>query len=173
MKAGLAGAIVAGLLVAGCSGKTPDTSNSAAAAAPAETKTVDNAPYYASLPLKELMPHVMQYAGDGIWKRQGYIVNATGEHSLFPKNDEEWEEAESGARTLAEVTNTMLVPGRRIPEADWDNAVLAVRKAALKAAGAAEKHDKEAWFAAGAELDEACDVCHVKYDPTFKNKNPS
>jgi len=132
-----------------------------------------NAPYYASLPLNELMPHVMQYAGEGIWKRQGYIVNETGEHSLFPKNDEEWEEAESGARTLAEVTNTLLIPGRRVPEADWDNAVIAVRTVALKAAAAAEKHDQKSWFALGGELDEACDACHIKYDPSFKNKKPS
>lgn len=168
MKAGPLSAMLPMLLVAGCSGGAPAGSNNATAAS--ETRTADNAPYFASLPLNELMPHVMQYAGDGIWKRQGYIVNATGEHSLFPKNDEEWEDAESGARTLAEVTNTLLVPGRRVPEADWDNAVLAVRKVALKAAAAAEKHDKEAWFAAGSELDEACDVCHVKYDPTFKGK---
>jgi hypothetical protein len=171
MKAGFAGAILPVLLIAGCSGGASSASNEASA--PAETKTADNAPYYASLPLNELMPHVMQYAGDGIWKRQGYIVNSTGEHSLFPKNDEEWEEAESGARTLVEVTNTMLIPGRRVPEANWDNAVIAVRTVALKAAAAAEKHDKDAWFAAGSELDEACDACHINYDPTFKKKKPS
>jgi len=173
MKIGFASAILPAVLMAGCSGAAPDASNNSTAAAPARTGTADNAPYYASLPVNELMPHVMQYAGDGIWKRQGYIVNATGEHSLFPKNDEEWEDAESGARTLAEVTNTLLVPGRRVPEADWDNAVIAVRTVALKAAAAAEKHDEKSWFAAGSELDEACDSCHIKYDPSFKSKKPS
>jgi hypothetical protein len=163
--------------LAACS-KGADTAqqNSQSAAVPASPTSApaaDNAPYFNSLPLKELMPHVMQYAGDGIWKRQGYVVNATGEHSLFPKTDQDWEDGESAARTLAEVTNTLLVPGRRIPEKGWDDAVIAVRTVALKAAAAAEKHDKDAWFAAGSELDEACDVCHVKYDPTFKNKKPS
>jgi len=128
----------------------------------------DDAPYYTALPLSEFMPHVMQYAGDGIWKRQGYVVDAKGEHSLFPKNEEEWEEAESAARTLAEVTNVLLIPGRRVPEADWDKAVLAVRKVALQAADAAEKKNEDAWFEAGGALDEACDVCHAKYDPKFK-----
>jgi hypothetical protein len=174
MKSSLAGALLSILAVAACS-KGADTTNqnsqsAAGAAAPAAAASADNAPYFNSLPLKELMPHVMQYAGDGIWKRQGYVVNATGEHSLFPKNDQEWEDGESAARTLAEVTNTLLVPGRRVPEKNWDDAVIAVRKVALKAADAAEKHDAKAWFAAGSELDEACDVCHVQYDPTFKKK---
>jgi hypothetical protein len=128
----------------------------------------DTAAYYTALPLKEFMPHVMQYAGDGIWKRQGYIVDEKGERSLFPKNDQEWEDAESASLALAEMTNVLLIPGRRVPEAGWDNAVAGVRAVALKAAQAAEKKDPDAFFAAGGELDEACDACHLKYDPTMK-----
>ena len=132
------------------------------------SKVDDDAPYMTKLPLSEFMPHVMQYAGDGIWKRQGYVTDKTGTHSLFPKNDTEWEEAESGARTLAEVTNILLIPGRRVPDPNWDKAALSVRRVALKAADAAEKHDEDAFFAAGGELDVACDECHSKFDPKFK-----
>ena len=131
-------------------------------------RMADDAPYDAKMPLSEFMPHVMQYAGDGVWKWQGYVANSTGEHSLFPKNDEEWEQAESGARTLAEVTNLLLLPGRRVDDPAWDKSVLSVRAVALKAAAAAEKHDKDAFFAAGGELDVACDECHVKFDPSFQ-----
>ncbi len=155
------------LAAAACSPGAPG--GNATPAVPA-AQASDTAPYYASLPLNELMPHVMQYVGDGIWKRQGYRTDRTGEHSLFPRNDQEWEDAESAGRTLAEVSNTLLVPGRRIPEPGWDNAVVHVRTVALKAAAAAEKHDKDAFFAAGSELDEACDDCHVRYDPTFRHK---
>jgi hypothetical protein len=130
----------------------------------------DTAEYYTALPLKEFMPHVMQYAGDGIWKRQGYVIDEKGEHSLFPKNDEEWEEAESASLALAEMTNVLLIPGRRVPEAGWDNAVASVRAVALKAAQAAEKKDADAFFAAGGELDTACDECHLKYDPTMNKE---
>ena len=160
-----AGAILIVAILGACS--KPAGKDGAAETA---AKTTDNAPYYASLPLNELMPHVMQYAGDGIWKRQGFRSDKSGVHSLFPQNDEEWEEAESAGRTLAEVTNTLLVPGRRVPEPAWDAAVVHVRTVALKAAAAAEKHDKDAFFAAGSELDQACDDCHVRYDPTFKNQ---
>ena len=135
-------------------------------------KSNDNAPYYTDLPLSEFMPHVMQYAGDGIWSRQGYVTDKDGTRSLFPKNDKEWEAAESGARTLAEVTNVLLIPGRRVPDPDWDKAVLTVRRVALKAAEAAEKKNEDAFFAAGSELDEACDACHVKFDPKFKPQAP-
>lgn len=131
-------------------------------------KINDDAPYYTKLQLNEFMPHVMQYAGDGIWKHAGYIIDKNGEHSLFPKNDEEWEQAESGARTLAEVTNVLLIPGRRVPEKEWDQAVLGVRAVALRAADAAERKDADAFFKAGGDLDEACDVCHIRYDPKFK-----
>ena len=137
-------------------------------AARAAPRPDDDAPYYTKLQLAEFMPHVMQYAGDGIWKHQGYVTDKTGTRSLFPKNDAEWEEAESGARTLAEVTNVLLIPGRRVPDANWDKAVLSVRRVALKAADAAEKHDENAFFAAGGELDEACDECHTRFDPKFK-----
>jgi len=128
----------------------------------------DDAPYYAALPLQELMAHVLQYSADGIWKRQGTEIDADGEHSLFPKNDSEWEDAESAGRTLAEVTNTLLVPGRRVREPAWDGAVAQVRKVALEAAAAAEKHDEAAFFKAGEKLDAACDACHVRYDPRFR-----
>jgi hypothetical protein len=131
-------------------------------------KVGDDAPYYMALKLNEFMPHVMQYAGDGIWKRQGYIVDKDGEHSLFPKNEQEWEDAESAARTLVEVTNVLLIPGRRVPDPEWDKAVLAVRTVALRAAAAAEKKNADAWFIAGGDLDEACDECHKRFDPTFQ-----
>lgn len=146
------------------------TMSPAEKAARANAGGTDDAPYYLKLPLNEFMPHVMQYAGDGIWKRQGYLIDKDGEHSLFPKNDEEWEQAESAALTLAEVTNVLLIPGRRVPDPEWDKAVLKVREVALRAAAAAEKKDPKAWFEIGGELDEACDVCHVRFDPTFKGK---
>jgi len=157
------GALLLGLL-AGCA-KSPSTA--AQATVPARVEGGADAPFYTKLPLAEFMGHVMQYAGDGIWKRQGYIADRSGTRSLFPKNDEEWEEAESGARTLAEITNVLLIPGRRVPDPRWDEAALGVRQVALQAADAAERKNPDAWFKAGGDLDEACDACHEKFDPSF------
>jgi hypothetical protein len=151
------------LALLGCS--APEAPNEQAPkAAPTAGGT---APFDASLPMQELMNHVVQYSAQGVWERQGFVIDARGEHSLFPTNDEEWEKAESAALTLAEVTNTLLVPGRRVPEAEWDKAAAEVRKIAIQAAKAAEKHDKDAFFAAGEKLDAACDGCHARYDPRF------
>ncbi len=122
---------------------------------------------FARLPMKEFMGHVMQNGGNGIWRWQGYINDKNGERSLFPKDDKDWEDAESGGLTLAELTNVLLMPGRRIDDPKWDAAVAGVRAVALKAAAAAEKHDKDAFFAAGGELDEACDDCHKQFIPNF------
>jgi hypothetical protein len=164
------GAVAMLALVAACSRPSASVSptDPARLSATAPDGKADAAPYYTQLPLNEFMPHVMQYAGDGIWKRQGFITDHTGEHSLFPKNDEEWEQAESAARTLAEITNVLLIPGRRVPDPDWDKAAIGVRTVALRAADAAEKKDKDAFFKAGGDLDVACDVCHRKFDPSFQ-----
>lgn len=152
--------------LAGCGG--PSASNEQAATPAPTVRTIGGeAPFDAGLSMQELMVHVVQYSAEGIWERQGYEVDAKGDHSLFPKDDAEWEKAESAALTLAEVTNTLLVPGRRVPEAEWDKAVIEVRRIAREAAKAAEKHDKEAFFTAGEKLDAACDACHARYDPKF------
>ncbi|HVJ03592.1 MAG TPA: hypothetical protein VM662_15545 [Sphingomonas sp.] len=149
-------------VVAGCGGSSTAKEQGAAPA-----PTGGEVPFDAGLSMQELMAHVVQYSAEGIWERQGFEVDAKGEHSLFPKDDAEWEKAEGAALTLAEVTNTLLVPGRRVPEAEWDKAVIGVRRIAREAAKAAEKHDKEAFFAAGEKLDAACDACHARYDPKF------
>jgi len=123
---------------------------------------------FARLPMKEFMGHVMQFSGDQVWRWQGFINDEQGERSLFPKTDAEWEEAESGALALAEMTNVLLMPGRRIDDPDWDKAVAGVRKVALEAADASEHHDADALFRIGGELDEACESCHVRFIPDYK-----
>jgi hypothetical protein len=121
--------------------------------------------YSSELPMNELMAHVMQYSADGIWSHQGVIIDRDGEHSLFPENDDEWEEAESASLTLAELTNILLLPERRMDGKEWDQTVDGVRTVALSAAKAAEKHDVAAFHAAGAALDAACEACHQIYSP--------
>ena len=169
----IATAILASCGLASC-GKAPPAGNAAAANDTGETSNLAFASHVGAdalpkdvnkLPLKELMGHVMQYGGDGIWKRQGYINDEKGERSLFPKTEEEWIDAESASLTLAELTNILLLPGRKVDDPKWDEAVAGVRAVALKAAAAAEKHDEEAFFTAGGELDVACENCHVLFAP--------
>ena len=158
--------LIAALLLGACGTKA--TQGNAAAPAVATGADGSHLPAdFARLPMKEFMGHVMQNGGEGIWRWQGFINDEKGERSLFPKDDKEWEDAESGALTLAELTNLLLMPGRRIDDPKWDKAVAGVRALALKAATAAEKHDKDGFFAVGGELDEACDECHRQFIPDF------
>jgi len=112
------------------------------------------------LPMKELMGHVIQHSAQEMWKWQGWVTDSAGHRSLFPKNDEEWEEAESAALTLSEVITVLLHPEHRLPFPGWDANVQLVRKVARQAAEAAEQHDETAFFSIGEQLDEACESCH-------------
>lgn len=142
---------------------------SAATAAPAITARAstsnDATPYSTAMPLKQFMNDVMSHSANEIWKRQGYISDDKGVRSLFPKNDKEWKEVENASLTLAELTNILLVPGRRVDEQPWTDGVVAVRTTALKLAALARKKDEDGYMLAGSELNEACYACHKRYAP--------
>lgn len=155
-------AFFAGVCLAACFGsvqslaadqpKTPPA-KAAPAKATADRPAID-------LPMKEFMGHVIAYSAHNIWNKQGWITDKSGERSLFPANDEEWEDAESASLTLSELIGLLLQPGRRINVPGWDSSALLVRKLALESANAAEKHDEAAFMKIGTELNDACAACH-------------
>ena len=160
------------LVTAGCSGKNEATNeaNAAAGTAYSQDGTAIQLPAdLAKLPMKEFMGHVVQFSAEQVWKWQGYVSDADGERSLFPKNDDEWLQAENGALALAELTNIMLLPGRNVEDARWTKMVADVRAKALVAATAAEKKDADAFFAAGGDIYEACKACHVQFAPNYQH----
>lgn len=165
------GALLTAMLLLSACGKQAGTGNEGNEAGLdyAQQVSADVLPAdMAKLPMKEFMGHVMQFGGDSIWKWQGFVTDATGEHALSPKNDKEWLEAESGALTLAELTNILLLPGRRIDDPEWDKAVARVRDVALRSAEAAKNKDYDKFFEIGGELDGACESCHIKFVPNFQ-----
>jgi hypothetical protein len=85
--------------------------------------------------------------------------------SLFPRDAAEWKEAENASLLLAETTNILLIPGRRVNEQTWSDAVAGVRVTALKLAASARKKDQNAFMEAGSELNDACYACHKRYAP--------
>lgn len=129
-----------------------------------------DAPYLVEMPMRPFMERAMQSAAENLWAWQGYVDDEKGFRSLFPKNDAEWAKAENASLLLAELTNDLLIPGRRIAEPEWDSAVLGVRKVALKAAAAAAKKSEDAYMAAALELDAACEACHLKYNQNMQNQ---
>jgi len=158
MPAGLA--LVA--LLAACGQKTDAPAAASTGAAGMGGATM--ADLRTALPLKELMAHVIDYNAFSVWHKQGWVIDEDGEHELFPVDDAGWHEAESAALTVAEATNSLLLPGR--PQDDdrrWVDDAHALYDAAMKAQAAAERKDKQAFFDAGGEMYVACVSCHSHY----------
>ncbi len=121
------------------------------------------ADFRTSLDLKELMGHVMDYNAFEVWHRQGWIIGDTVQE-LFPTDDDGWIAAENAARTIAEASNLLLLPGRPLDDdRAWVDFAHQLNEAGMKAGDMAEKKDKNGFFDAGTDMYRACHGCHVKY----------
>jgi len=144
------GIIVA--LVVSCLAASPSISEDATAMPP----------FQAHVDIKTFMQHVLGPAAATIWKVNGLVIDATGEHDLSPKSDDDWEQVVSGAATLAEATNALMIPERaRDPE--WNRYVKKLADAADKAYRAAEAHDLKSVSEVSDQLDGICAACHRHY----------
>jgi hypothetical protein len=146
----ISGTIVA--LVMSCLTAAPSISEDAAAMPP----------FQAHVDMKTFMQHVLGPAAASIWKVNGLMIDAKGEHDLSPKSDDDWEQVVSGAATLAEATNALMIPERaRDPE--WNPYVKKLADAADKAYRAAEAHDLKSISEVSDRLDGICAACHRHY----------
>ena len=119
-------------------------------------------PYKAFVDMKTFMYHVLTPAATPIWRSNGWINDKKGLHDLSPKTDEDWETIESGAATLAEATNAMMIPGRA-RDNQWNHYVQILAESAQRAYVAAGKHDIKALNKVSDELDGVCSSCHKHY----------
>ena len=119
-------------------------------------------PFQAHVDMKTFMQHVLSPAAATIWKVNGVVIDAKGERDLSPKSDDDWEQVVSGAATLAEATNALMIPERaRDPE--WNRYVKNLADAADKAYRAAEVHDLKSVSEVSDRLDGICASCHRHY----------
>ena len=156
-------AILSLLLASACTGGSESGQD-----APAALETTG--PYKTTLSMAELMAHVVDHQADGVWLNQGWRIDETGEHELFPTTDEGWLAAENSAASLAETANILMTPGRAVDDGDWIRFSTQLHEASITAMRAAEARDKQAFFDAGGAMFVACRSCHQKYilgeDPT-------
>lgn len=146
----ISGTIVA--LVMTCLTAAPSISEDAAAMPP----------FQAHVDIKTFMQHVLSPAAASIWKVNGVMIDAKGEHDLSPKSDDDWEQVVSGAATLAEATNALMIP-ERARDSDWNRYVKKLADAADKAYLAAEAHDLKSISEVSDRLDGICAACHRHY----------
>jgi hypothetical protein len=119
-------------------------------------------PFEPHVDMKTFMEHVLTPAAKIVWRANGVFIDAAGEHDLSPKSDAQWEEMVSGAATLAEATNALLIPQRRRDD-DWLRYVRNLAAAADQAYRAAEAHDLKSLGEVSDRLDGICAACHRHY----------
>jgi hypothetical protein len=151
----IAGAVVA--VVISCVAASPSISEDTAPVPPFQTQ-----PFQAYVDIKTFMEHVLSPAARIIWKVNGLVIDEKGEHDLSPKSDDDWEQVVSGAVTLAEATNALMIP-ERVRDQDWNRYVKKLADAANKAYRAAEAHDLKSVSQVSDQLDEICAACHRHY----------
>ncbi len=119
-------------------------------------------PFRELVTLPTFMEHVLSPAADIVWRASGTVADASGEHDLTPQTNAQWETVVSGSATLAEATNSLMIP-QRARDIQWFALATALADAANVAYRAAEDHDPKAIAAAGARIDAACTGCHKYY----------
>jgi hypothetical protein len=138
----------------------------AMACAAASPSLSDNAaptsPFQAHVDLQTFMEHVLGPAAAVIFKVDGVVIDKDGEHDLSPKSDADWEQIVSGAATLAEATNALMIP-QRVRDEAWIPYAKKLADAANKAYRAAEAHDLKSISEVSDQLDEICAACHRHY----------
>ena len=119
-------------------------------------------PFQVHVDMKTFMEHVLTPAAQIVWSVNGSVIDAKGEHDLSPKTDDDWEKIVSGAATLAEATNALMIP-QRAQDAEWNFYVKKLADAADKAYQAAEAHDLKTVAEVSDRLDGICASCHRHY----------
>jgi hypothetical protein len=127
-----------------------------------------------SLELKEFMGHVMQRNAEQVWAWTALEIDKDGERYTRPQNDQDWENAESDALTLQELTYS-LRNSRAIAVRDprWVEHIDRVRVAARQSADAAERKDFQALLLAANALNDACVSCHLAFAPQLEGGIPA
>jgi hypothetical protein len=119
-------------------------------------------PFRAFVDMKTFMEHVLTPAATVVWSVNGIVIDQKGEHDLSPKTDDDWERIVSGAATLAEATNALMIPERAL-DAQWNVYAQKLAEAADKAYVAAEAHDLKTISQVSDQLDGICAACHRHY----------
>jgi hypothetical protein len=119
-------------------------------------------PFQAYVDMKTFMEHVLTPAAKIVWSVNAVTIDARGEHDLSPKSDADWEAIVSGAATLAEATNALMIP-QRARDAAWNSYAQKLAEAAAQAYVAAEAHDLKSISQVSDRLDGICAACHRHY----------
>lgn len=120
-------------------------------------------PFNIELTTKDVMKHAIDPAADLVWAASGYVVDEGGTTDLSPKTAEGWAVVENNATIVAELSNSLMLPGRSPEEPQWNGFARQLHAAAMAAKRAASAHDKDALLRTGGDIYAACTACHKRY----------
>ncbi len=140
--------------------------------------------------VKELMGSMIDPIADNIFDAVWWEITEKGRVEHQPRTAEDWEKVKVGAVSLAEGIYLLKVPRPLTPPGDlnnslgpnppelsptqikakidkdpvlWDAKIQALRNVSLEVLEVIKKKDVQALFDASADLDEACEACHLEY----------
>ena len=140
--------------------------------------------------VKELMQNMIDPVADNIFDAVWWDSTAKGVVEHRPRTDDDWDKVKTGAVSLAEGIYLLKVPRLLAPVGDVNNSVglhppelspiqirakidkdpvlwiakiQALRNVSLEILDVVKKKDVDALWQAGADLDEACEACHLEY----------
>lgn len=134
----------------------------ACAISPSFGEDVAPMPFQPYVDMKTFMAHVVTPAAKVIWGVNSVVIDENGEHDLAPKTEADWEQVVSGAATLAEATNALMIPQRAL-DPEWYVYARKLGAAANKAYLGAEAHDLKSISEVSDQLDGICAACHRHY----------
>jgi hypothetical protein len=158
--------------------------------APSAAAAEPKMPYRPDASIQDLMVNVVDHNADTLWESVAVISSEKGTEERQPRSDEDWAAVRVAAVTLAEGTNLLMIPGRKVVhegkvlqdeavegilKADQIQALidkdriafasraLALHEAALGALAAIDAKDAAKLSEVGGVIDEACEQCHTTY----------
>jgi hypothetical protein len=132
------------------------------AASPSTCENAQAPPFQPYVDMKTFMQHVLTPAATIVWRVNGLVIDDKGEHDLSPKSESDWEQIVSGAATLVEATNALMIPQRAL-DPQWNFYAKNLAEAANEAYLAAEARDLRSISEVSDRLDQVCAACHRHY----------
>lgn len=120
-------------------------------------------PYKVELSTKDLMKHAIDPAADIVWAASGYVVDEKGTTDLSPTTAQGWATVANNAAIVAELSNTLMLPGRSPGEPEWNAFANRLHDTAMAAMRAADARDKAGLLRTGSDIFLACTACHKRY----------
>jgi len=158
--------------------------------APPAAAAAPQIPFQPDASIQDLMENVVDHNADILWESVAVISSEKGIEERMPRTDEEWATVRAAAVTLAEATNLLMIPGRKVAHegkvlqdsevegilkaeqiqalidgdrTKFGSKALALHSAALAALAAIDAKDHNKLSDVGGAIDEACEQCHTTY----------